>query len=192
MGCPLPTETHPTVAVHPAVAGSIVRALETNVEVPFVREVQRCMDTLVEADFAVPLWEELADGVRPPPSHDEEEPNQYKHGWQKVAGHYLDRKLQVVTSTLSACYQALLRSQPGPLAEVPFVCFPTSRLTRLDPPVFRTLLLRRLRLPFHLTVRACRCGLFPMPLAIIGRSEAARILPRSRCEGDGECVCEGS
>ena len=31
-------------------------------EVPFVREVQRCVDTLVEADFAVPSWEELADG----------------------------------------------------------------------------------------------------------------------------------
>ena len=68
-------------ARHPAV----VRALETNVEVPFVREVQRCVDTLVEADFAVPSWEELADGVRPPPSHDEEEPIQSKHGWQKVA-----------------------------------------------------------------------------------------------------------
>ena len=61
-------------ARHPAVAGSIVRALETNVEVPFVREVQRCVDTLVEADFAVPSWEELADGVRPPLSHGEEEP----------------------------------------------------------------------------------------------------------------------
>ena len=30
----------------------------------------------------------------------------------------------------------------------------------MDPPVFRTLLLRRLRLPLPLTVRACRCGLF--------------------------------
>ena len=149
-------------ARHPAVAGSIVRALETNVEAPFVREVQRCVDTLVEADFAVPSWEELADGVRPPPSHEEEEPNQSKHGWQKVAGHSLDdRKLQVVTPTLSACDQALLRSQAGPLTAVPFVCFPTSRLTRLDPPVFRTLLLRRLRLPLPLTVRACRCGLWP-------------------------------
>ena len=148
-------------ARHPAVAGSIMRALETNVEVPFVREVQRCVDTLVEADFAVPSWEELADGVRPPPSHDEEEPNQSKHGWQKVAGHSLDdRKLQVVSPMLSACDQALLRSQAGPLAAVPFTCFPTSRLTRLDPPVFRTLLLRRLRVPLPLTVRACRCGLF--------------------------------
>ena len=149
-------------ARHPAIAGSIVKASETNVEVPFVREVQRCVDTLVEADFSVPSWEELADGVRPPPSHDEEEPNQSKHGWQKVAGHSLDdRKLHVVTPTLSACEQALLRSQAGQLAAVlPFVCFPTSRLTRLDPPVFRTLLLRRLRLHRPLTVRACRCGLF--------------------------------
>ena len=70
-------------ARHPAVAGSIVRALETNVEVPFVREVQRCVDTLADAEFAVPSWEELADGVRPPPSHDEEEPIQSKHGWQE-------------------------------------------------------------------------------------------------------------
>ena len=60
------------------------------------------MDTLVEADFAVPSWEELADGLGPPPSHDEEEPSQSKHGWHKVAGHSLDdRKLQVVTHALN-------------------------------------------------------------------------------------------
>ena len=86
-------------ARHPAVAGTIISALETNVEVPFVREVQRCVDTPVAADFVVPSWEELADGLRPPPSQDEEEP---KHGWQKVAGHSPDdRKSQVVNPTLS-------------------------------------------------------------------------------------------
>ena len=77
-------------------------------EVPFVREVHRCVYTLAEADFAVPSWEEMADGVRPPPPHDEEEPSQSKHGWQKVAGHSLDdRKLQVVTPTLSVCVTKL-------------------------------------------------------------------------------------
>ena len=37
-------------------------------------------------------------------------------------------------------------------------CFPTSYATRIDSELFRTLLLRRLRLPLPLHTRACRCG----------------------------------
>ena len=60
--------------------------------------------------------------------------------------------------TLTPTDQAMLRSKGGPLAAAPFLALPTSRLTKLDPSVFRTLLVRRLRLPLPLTMRACGCG----------------------------------
>ena len=103
---------------------------------------------------------QLADALA---MEEEEEPT----GWQRVAGRCrstwtFSRRCQSVT--------ALLRSQAGPLAAEPCVCLPTSRLTRLDAPVFRTLLLRRLRLPLPVTVRACRCGL---PLNAFGHHRSA-------------------
>ena len=49
---------------------------------------------------------------------------------------------------------ALLRSQGGPLASVPFTSLPTMRETSFDPQPFRLLLLRRLRLPLPLFLSA--------------------------------------
>ena len=126
-------------ARHPAVAGTIVSALETNVKVPFVREVQRCVDTLVAADFVVPSWEELADGLRNHPSQDEEELSPSTGGRRSQAIPLTTGSYRSSTPR-SQCDQALLRSQSGQLVAVSFVCFPTSRLTRLDPLVFRTFL----------------------------------------------------
>ena len=63
-----------------------------------------------------------------------------------------------------------MRSQRGPLASTAFTCFPTSRMTRIDPAPFRALLLRRLRLPLPLSVRSCRCG---RPLDAFGHHRAA-------------------
>ena len=47
---------------------------------------------------------------------------------------------------------------------------PTCRLTRLEPQVFRVLLLRRLQMPLPPTVRNCRCGYF---LDVFGPHRAA-------------------
>ena len=47
---------------------------------------------------------------------------------------------------------------------------PTCRITTIPPQLFRVTLLRRLRLPLHLTVRSCRCGL---PLDEFGHHRAA-------------------
>ena len=163
-------------ARHPAVAHSIVRALEGHVEASFVQELQWCADSLARADFVAPSWEALANGFRPPPSLEEEEPGWSKHGWQRVAGRRLDDKKHLdFLPTLSGCDKALLRSQAGPLVAEPFVRLPTSRLTRLDAPVFRILLLRRLRLPLPLTARACRCGL---PLDAFGHQRSACAVSR--------------
>ena len=73
-------------ARHPAVAHTIVRALDGHVDASFVRELPWCTDSLTRADFVAPSWEALADGPRPPPSLEEEEPGWSKHGWQIVAG----------------------------------------------------------------------------------------------------------
>ena len=78
-----------------------------------------------------------------------------RNGWQRVAGRRLDDKhLDFLRRYVNV--NALLRSQTGPLAAEPFVCLPTSRLTRLDAPVFRTLPPSS---PLPLTARACRYGL---------------------------------
>ena len=71
--------------------------------------------------------------------------------------------------------RALTLSQSGPLAGVPFHCFPTSYATRMDSEIFRTLLLRRLRLPLPLNARVCRCGRLPNCLGH-HRSACAQVL----------------
>ena len=55
--------------------------------------------------------------------------------------------------------KALFRSQGGPMASVPYTCFPIAPHSRFDPQPFRVLLLRRLWLPLLPTARNCRCGL---------------------------------
>ena len=54
--------------------------------------------------------------------------------------------------------RALIRSQGGPMAGMALSTSPTSHLTRLQPHLFRTILLRRLRQPLPLSERNCRCG----------------------------------
>ena len=50
---------------------------------------------------------------------------------------------------------------------------PLCRVTRLEPCLFRVLLLRRLRLPLPLTGRNCRCG-FPLDSCGLHRAACAR------------------
>ena len=82
------------------------------------------------------------------------------------------------------------------------VTCPTCRITTIPPQLFPVTLLRRLRLPLHLTVRSCQCGL---PLDEFGHHRAAcaqagvlskrgwalenvvaRNMPRSWWQGDDE------
>ena len=76
----------------------------------------------------------------------------------------------VVLDRMSDSARASLRSQGGSGAGLPFTTCPTCLVTRLEPHVFRILLLRRLRLPLPFTVRSCRCGL---PLDSCGHHRAA-------------------
>ena len=65
--------------------------------------------------------------------------------------------------------QAQLRSQSGPLAGMTFSVAPSNVFTRIESPLFRVLLQRRLRLPLPLSARQCRCG---RPLDILGHHRA--------------------
>ena len=56
--------------------------------------------------------------------------------------------------TMASAEGALMRSQSGPLASIPFVAFPTCRFTQFGSQQFRTFLLRRLHLPVPLSTRS--------------------------------------
>ena len=102
----------------------------------------------------------------------EQEISRPKHGWQKFASVTIQNvhRETVVWPTLSPAEQAMVRSQSGPVASVPFTAMPTSRVTRIASDLFRVLLLRRLRSPLPLCVRSCRCGRL---LDVLGHHRAA-------------------
>ena len=99
------------------------------------------------------------------------EPGVPRHGWQFFASQAVEECFFIhgVAPRLTDTQQALVRSQCGPLAAVPFTCCPTSSLTRFDAHVFRVLLLRLWR-PLPLSSSVCRCG---RPLDAFGHHRSA-------------------
>ena len=87
-----------------------------------------------------------------------------------------------VRPRLSLSEQAMFRSQGGPLSSVPYTCFPTSPVSRIDSSAFQVLLLRRLWLPLPPCSRSCRCGRL---LDVLGHHRAgcaeAGVLGRRGC-----------
>ena len=164
---------HTVKARHPMISGMMVRALASADRSPTIQAVLSCERTLRDSGFDAPNWEDLAEGARPHQDESqEEEPNQPRHGWQKVASMHLESKFisDALWPTLSAQERALMRSQCGPLSSVAFTAFPTSRLTRFDSQPFWVLLLRRLHLRLPLSARACQCG---RPLDAFGHHRSA-------------------
>ena len=141
---------------HPEIAGTIVRAIHTEHEVPGVQAIV----TSVEADgFVCPSWEDLATGEVSASPEEDEDPNQPRAGWQSKAAREVEaRSFARLLSTLTDPQKALLRSQGGPLASALFISMPIDRVSRIDSQSFRLLFLRRLRQPLPLTARSCRCG----------------------------------
>ena len=104
-------------------------------------------------------------------------------GWQRDASSFLEQLfLDSVLPRVSQDERALLRSQGGPLAALPFTAMPVSTLQRFDSDIFRVLLLRRLSLPLPLSSHSCRCG---RPLDCLGHHRAscalASVLGRRGC-----------
>ena len=159
---------------HPDVAVQLVHQLEGHPDTP-------CLQAAADATrsihgvrgFVPPSWEALSHGVRPELLQpDEFEPGCQRGGWQheavsRVEVQFRDENL---FNRLDNASKALVRSQGGVGAGLAFSTCPLCRVTRLEPHLFRVLLLRRLRLPFSLSGRSCRCGL---PLDSSGHHRAA-------------------
>ena len=157
---------------HPTVSARIVDALLAQHPSFHLAGVRASGEHLASARFHAPSWQELAPGARPEQLRDVDmEPGIPRHGWQRTAtepvhGVFIEG---TVRPRLSATEKALFR-QGGPLAGIPFLCFPTSSLSRIDSSLFRVLLLRRLFLPLPPSSRFCRCG---RPLDPSGHHRAA-------------------
>ena len=114
-----------------------------------------CRKRFLDVSFEVLPWEDLQRGAH---ELDDAEPGVRRHGWraaQKVDDCFLSGALW---PGLSLPSRALLRSQGGPLAGLPFTCFPTAAHSRFDAEPLRVLLLRHLWLPLLPSSRNCRCG----------------------------------
>ena len=122
-----------------------------------------------------PSWTSLRAGARPPPPT-VAEPGEWQHGWQYYASSSLEHHFRetVVFVQSSAADLAHLRSHAGPGASAAICGAPTGPEFTLSPPVFRTMILERLRLPLDIAEARCECGGF---VDSLGRHRAA--CPRS-------------
>ena len=133
----------------PAVADTIVARLEEHPHTTCLNAA--AADRLAGVPgFVVPSWSALARGVRPPPRGPEDfEPGAQWSGWQHEASSRMEQDFRVTQHfpLLSDSELALMRSQSGPGAGVALHTTPCNMQTRIEPQLFRVLLLRRLRLP---------------------------------------------
>ena len=179
---------------HPSICRSILTGLSGEIPSVGLQSVRRCGRELQDVGFELPSWVDLAEGLRPNSATVEDEPGLPRFGWQRVATACLevDFKTHRLLPTMASAERALMRSQAGPLASVPFVAFPTCRITQFGSQQFRTLLLRRLHLPLPLSTRYCRCG---RPFDCLGHHCAAcsvaGILGKRGFPLDGERGCTG-
>ena len=126
-----------------------------------------------------------------PRNQDDFEPRSRRPGWQYETSSRTEQQFRdlLFAARLSPSAKATIRSQGGAGAAMALVTCPTCRITTIPPQLFRVTLLRRLRVPLHLTVRSCRCGL---PLDEFGHHRAACAqvggVEQTRVEF-GECGC---
>ena len=136
-------------------------------------EVAAIPVTLSGVGLEVPTWRELMLGTRAPPREpDDYEPGSQRAGWQHEAASRVDRHFRddVLFTTLPSSTRALIRSQAGPMGGMALSATPTSMLTRIEPHLFRIVLLRRLRQPLPSSARSCRGGRL---LDVLGHHRAA-------------------
>ena len=146
----------------PELAAQVELSLEEGVDTPALHAAASCAIELIGVmGFAPPSWSNLALGARPPPREAEDlEPGAQRRGWQHEASSRVERRHRsvILFPQLTEADKALTRSQSGTGAGVALTTTPSNLLTRIEPQLFRVLLLRRLRLPLPLSRRFCRCG----------------------------------
>ena len=105
-----------------------------------------------------PSWEELRQGAKPGPY--EAEPGEWPHGWQYFASSASEHHFTETVFLAQSCAadKAHLRSHSrAGCADFLRGC-PTAREFALQPIVFRTVVLERLRLPLLITEARCERG----------------------------------
>ena len=122
--------------------------------------------TVATGDFIPPAWASLANGLRPPRDRGEVlELGEFARGWQRVASIARDASEQnELLRDLDEPSRALLHSQSGPYGGRAFTALPTGPEFRVDPALYRVMLLRRLRAPLPVVQRTCPCRRFLDPL----------------------------
>ena len=140
-------------------AATIVDGLNSRADGCFAVANQSA-DRLVDFGVELPSWDAIVEGATPDHIHatPTDEPS-VARGWQQHVSDKVEKAfyIEALWPSLDANERALALSQGGSLAGVPFHCFATSYATQIDSELFRTLLLRRLRLPLPFHTRACRC-----------------------------------
>ena len=172
--------------------------------------VVQSRSSLATVGFTTPDWNSLLQGLRPrQPELDELDPGVPSHGWQFFAALSVEHHFRShsVWPRLTPTEQALLRSQSGPMAGLPFSSIPTSSLSRFPPQLFRVLLLRRLLASFapcfsHLPVWPSTRRPWPPPCSVFegrGAGESRFLCGERCCKGVSrsgssrvsECVRQG-
>ena len=102
----------------------------------------------------------------------DEFPSLSRNGWQQKTSDVVENVFlaRPVWPTLAQPEQALLRSQQGPMAGLPFTNLPLCAETIFQSQEFKVLFLRRLWQPLPLSSFTCRCG---RPLDSRGHHRAA-------------------
>ena len=146
---------------HPDVAAHVVAGLLHPGDAPNLGAAARAADNLRGVGgFEPPVWHDLRLGARPPPTRTDDFAF-HGRGWQREAAARVEENHRE---------RALLRAQGGAGGGVAFSAIPSCPLMRIDTPLFRVLLLRRLHLPLSPSSRFCRCG---RPLDPCGHHRAA-------------------
>ena len=104
---------------HPDVAAVMVRSVHDQNIGHHLQGAVEARQTLVDTGFGAPSWEDLARGLRPAITFDDDDPTTPLHGWQFVATRAVhSRFIDIVVPRLPKSSRAMLRSQSGPLANV--------------------------------------------------------------------------
>ena len=152
---------------HPVIADQLCVALQRGDGGPHVVAVAHCRELLITSGFDCPEWGDVARGLQPGQVALEDPMlGIARRGWQRGAALHVEEQFRtvVVWPRLHPSEQALLRSQSGPSAGVPFSCVPSSAATRFESQEFRVLLLRRLWCPLPLSASS-----WPPPRSLSAR-----------------------
>ena len=145
---------------HPEVADHIVLSLSRGLGGFHLEGAFESRALLLRAGIDAPEWGDVDRGQRPRCRPDDEFPGFSRQGWQNFASSQMEEAFfqHNVVPRLEPTEQALVQSQRGLMAGIPFFCPPVSCASRFDVQCFRVLLLRRLWCPLPLSSAICRCG----------------------------------